>query len=211
MLHRIIHDDDPAFAKVLEIYVESMPPHERKPMHLVRRLPTRDDYRVFAWATEADGVAAFSMIYRPFDEPFALLEYMAVRHDLRDHGFGRALYGAGLAFVRAEHATNLLIEVDSERDATAKDADHRVMRKRFYHRLGARQVEGLDYLLPLWRDWTPPAMDLMVDLDPAGDTLDKTQLTAWIDAVFQGAYGRDPGDPQIARMMAAVGDPARLI
>jgi GNAT superfamily N-acetyltransferase len=211
VLQRILHADDPAFADVLAIYVESMPPEERKPMHLVRRTPTREDYRVFAWIMEGEGVAGFSMIYRPWDEPFALLEYMAVRHDLRDRGIGRALYAEGLALVRGEHPTNLLIEVDSERDATAKDNAHRVMRKRFYHALGARQVQGLNYLLPLWRDWTPPVMDLLVDPDPKTDVIDRSALSAWIDAVFQGAYGRDPGDPQIARMLATVSDPARLI
>jgi GNAT superfamily N-acetyltransferase len=209
-LKRITRAHDPLFDSVIEIYEESMPARERKPAHMVRRLPERDDYYVFALNARGR-VAALNMVYRPPGADFALLEYMAVRAGWRGLGFGSDLYRQTVGQVRATGPVSFLIEVDSERDTTAVDRETRLSRKRFYRSLGARQVDGLNYLLPLWPNWTPPIMDLMIDADPPRVILDRAVLDHWIDGVFQGAYGREPHDPRIAEMLATVKNPARLM
>ena len=206
-LVRLTSAASPGFAGVLAIYEEAMPAQERKPRGMIERLPTREDYRVLALEGEGGAVTAFSMILAPPGAHFALLEYMAVRAGLRGRGLGSMLYREGLAALRAEGPRSLLIEVDSERAAT-DDRDLRLARKRFYRRLGCRQAEGLNYLLPLWPNWTPPVMDLLIDPDPPTERLAKATLAAFLDGAFQGAYGRAPHDPRIAEMLADVSDPA---
>jgi hypothetical protein len=205
VMERVTSAADPAFAALIAIYEEALPDGERKPAFMIEAMAGRDDYRILAWR-EGGEVAAFAMILAPVDEGFGLLEYMGVKAGLRGEGRGSVVYAQGLASVRADRPRSLIIEVDSEREAS-DDREVRLARKRFYRRMGALQVEGLAYVLPFPKAWKMPAMDVMVDTDPAGRAVTKGELREWLRAMWAGAYRRPGEEARIDAMLAPVGDP----
>jgi hypothetical protein len=123
---------------------------------------------------------------------------MAVRGDQRGSGLGARLYVAARDGAEAAHRP-LLIEVDSEREASP-DRDLRLRRKQFYRRLGARQLQGLAFDLPLETGHAPPALDLLIDRW-SGDAIAKADLATWLNEVYTGVYGQADDDPRLAAML----------
>ena len=151
---------------------------------------------------EADGVVAGFAIAFAALEDLWLLEYMAVSPERRNGGLGARLFAA----VRPERGV-LLVETESEREA-CPERELRVRRKTFYRRLGCREVEGLDYLLPLPGDGPPPLIDILAL--GAGEAVALGTLRAWLTAVYVGAYDCTSDDARIGRMLAPLPDPVRL-
>ncbi len=193
------------FEQAWEIYEEALPSGERKPRAAIEAVPEREDYRLFV-LRDSGRVVSFAIIFVSPEEPFALLEYMASHKDWRGRGAGGALFRLLVAEIGKR---TLLAEVDSDREA-GSDRTMRARRKSFYRRLGCRQVEGLDYLMPVVADTAPPRMDLM--LCPPGDALPlkRARLRAWLEEVYAAVYGQALPDPRIDSMMAGVADPVTL-
>jgi hypothetical protein len=135
-----------------------------------------------------------------------LLEYMAVASAARGAGLGADLYLAARA---AGGARPRLIEVDSDREP-APDAAMRSRRKAFYRRLGGREVQGLDYVLPLSAAGAPPRMDLMVDRW-AGASVRRAVLQGWLRDIYSNAYGQRPDDPRIIAMVRDLADRVPIV
>ena len=186
-----------AFSGIARIYEASISASERKPTGQLLDLCHRLDYRIDV-ATIQTTVAGFAVWFVPHDEPFALLEYLAVDQPFRSRGVGAAL-------VRAEAQRAILAEVDTE-DPAHPDAGRRVA---FYRGLGFRRATGLDYLLPLRTLALPPAMHLFVR--PSGHTpLSRKTLARWLDMIYQRVYGQAADDPRIGTMLSRVADPVEL-
>jgi GNAT superfamily N-acetyltransferase len=200
-LEPLAASDQGSFDDLFRIYTESISPREQKPRPMIAAMASRPDYQILL-ARRNDVVIGFSVLFRPAEESFCLLEYMAVDAGQRNGGVGAALFQYTVRIA----GTPVLLEVD---DATspAPDLAIRQRRQRFYRRLGCRRVEGLSYQLP-WPGL--PAMDLMVHLPPSMSEISKSRLEHWLQVIYQQVYRRSPEDPLIARMMAAVADPVEL-
>ena len=118
--------------------------------------------------------------------------------DQRGSGLGARLYVTARDAAEARERP-LLIEVDSEREA-CPDRDVRLRRKQFYRRLGARQVQGLAYDLPLETGHVPPALDVLIDRWSDG-SVSKSALSDWLSEIYAGVYGQAADDPRIAAML----------
>ena len=105
----------------------------------------------------------FSILFVPAAGGFALLEYMAVAPDQRNHGLGAELFRQTVeqAVTPDDRKLPVLLEVDSDREASS-DRALRTRRERFYRRLGCLRIAGLRYLMPLGGEGAPPEMDLLV-------------------------------------------------
>src|SRR5437762_12513792 len=101
------------------------------------------EYRVWV-IQDAGHVTGFSILFLPPAERFALLEYMAVAAERRNHGLGSELFKQTVVGA----VTPILLEVDSDREACA-DRQIRTRRQQFYRRLGCVRISGLHYILPL--------------------------------------------------------------
>jgi len=198
---RLTSAADPDFAAFHRIYRASLPARERKSRAQLAAMVEQPSYLVLL-LKDAAGVAGFGVVYVSEGERFALLEYLAVAGDRRGAGLGSRLFRACMAEVRARYgAWPMLIEVDSEREDSA-DRALRLRRKRFYRALGCRDVQGLDYLLPLPGKGPAPRMDLMLCAEPLPAAVDKAELGRWLQDIYVTVYGRKPDDRRLERMLA---------
>ena len=203
-------DDSASFEEVYAIYSRALPLREQKSKLDLIRLLARSDYRVLVVRRSAI-VIGFSVVFAPADEPFCLLEYMAVDAVTRNAGVGTRLFRCVLEDVQAHRGTvPLLLEVDSPRELGADHAS-RCRRQDFYRRLGCLIVDQLAYALPLAGTGPPPLMDLMLHRADQSRPISKADLRAWLAVVFERVYGTSSRDPRIERMMRPVPDPVRLV
>lgn len=192
---RITDPSSSVFAASLEILRESISPSEQLGDEKLRRLLERDDYRMYSLVMNA-AVAATAILYLPKAEPFAWLDYMAVRPELRGRGLGSLLFQELVKTATSEMpgASYLIFEVDDDRnDSTRLDSISR-QRIEFYRRLGARLLSNAEYLFP---SPTGPAvpMRLMVYRLRPGAELSQESLREALENIYQEIHGRKKDDP----------------
>ncbi|HEX5183479.1 MAG TPA: GNAT family N-acetyltransferase [Allosphingosinicella sp.] len=196
--------DPGEFRDLIAIYEEAIPASERKSRAQVE-LMRRDPGYCFLGAFLDGRLIGFAIVYRFRGERLSLLEYMAVDSQHRNEGIGGRLFHAALAVAAA--ATPMLLEVESER-APSKDHTQRVKRKRFYRRLGCREIAGLGYVQPMGDG--PPPMNLLLH-DPGRQSLDHATVLQWLISLYVEVYGRPASDPRIAHMAGGLPEEIALI
>jgi GNAT superfamily N-acetyltransferase len=202
--------DGPMFRELYEIYAVSIPARERKPEAWICAMVRTPEYRFWVMPGEARHIEGFSILFLPPAERFALLEYMAVAPERRNHGVGSTLFRQSTARVPPQHrSVPMLLEVDSDREASA-DREMRARRQQFYRRLGCVRISGLRYILPLPGEGPVPEMDLMLYAAEPPRPLAKTELERWLKTIYRDVYRSSPDDPRIAQMLHDVSDPVRL-
>lgn len=209
-LQQLTSCDEPAFRELYEVYAASIVARERKPEAWICKIVRAPEYRV--WVLQRAGrVTAFSILFVPSTEPFALLEYMAVAADQRNQGVGSTLFKESVrrAVPPDGHSRPVVLEIDSDREAGA-DQQLRTRRQRFYRRLGCLQIAGLHYILPLPGHGPPPEMDLMVYSTEPLQQLPKAELARWLRTIYRDVYHCSPQDARIARMLEDLSDPVQL-
>lgn len=199
---------DPGDAEQLSaltaIYEEAIPASERKSEAQIAAM-TRDPRYRFLAACAAGRLVGFAIVYLFRGESLSLLEYMAVDRARRSRGIGGQLFRAALGV--GDPDKPMLLEVDSEREPS-DDQAQREKRKRFYRRLGCREIAGLTYILPMGD--RPPRMNLLVH-DPRRDRIDCATAAQWLTLLYGEVYGCPASDPRIAAMVAGLPETLELI
>lgn len=197
IIRQIGPGDADALERILAIYREAIEPSEQRPETTLRTLPGRSDYQVLV--AERDGeIAGFAVSYAPPAEDFWLFEYAATLPAERGRGVGATLFRH--AQMVAGETRTALVEADAERNG--EDLTRR--RLQFYARLGARKVQGLDYLLPLRTHGVPPPMVLLAFALQATDSVPVATLERWLQRLYADVYGQSPSDPRIKAMLTSL-------
>lgn len=198
------------FDAALAIYESVIPKAEQKTRAQILASLAHPDVRF--WAFERGGeVIGLSIVYAPRREAVMLLEYLAVAPQAQGGGVGSALFTASFAASRMDPGALLLIEVDSEADAVdAAERGVRLKRKQFYRRLGCREVEGFDYILPIEHYGPAPKMNLLV-LGPGSDNLGAARLRQAVSGIYRNVYACDPDDLRIAEMFNGHTETLKLV
>jgi GNAT superfamily N-acetyltransferase len=198
------------FRQLYAIYAASIAAREQKREGWIAAMIDAPEYRV--WVAKAGGlVRGFSILFVPPAGGFALLEYMAVAPDRRNHGLGAELFRRTVerALPPGERALPVLLEVDSDRE-DASDRALRTRRERFYRRLGCLRIAGLRYLMPLAGEGPPPEMDLLVyTAEPLAPPA-RSEVKRWLETIYRDVYHCPPDDPRLAQMVAPLPDPVPL-
>jgi GNAT superfamily N-acetyltransferase len=200
----------PAFREFYEIYAASIAAREQKPEAWICAMVRAPEYSV--WLMKGAGrVTGFSILFLPPAEGFALLEYMAVAPERRNHGVGSELFKQTVkrAVMAKGRSLPILLEVDSDREECS-DQRIRTRRQQFYRRLGCVRASGLHYILPLPGQGPVPEMDLMVYSAEPLRQLPKAELERWLTTIYRDVYHCPSDDPRIVQMLHDVSDPVRL-
>ena len=199
-VQRVIGPSSPLFRPSIDIIHQSIPASEQIDEPRLLRLIERDDYRLYTLRIDGQVVGA-ALLFLPSDERFGLLDYMAVRPDLRNRALGSTLFRALIGIMSEERpgADCLILEVDDDRRG---DDDARLMagrRIRFYQRLGAKLLANVDYLFPSHHGPAVP-MRLMVYRLHDEATLSRAALGAAIGVIFTSIHGRAKKDDLLRRI-----------
>jgi GNAT superfamily N-acetyltransferase len=209
-LEQLASSEGETFGQLYAIYAASIAAREQKREGWIAAMVGAPEYRV--WVAKAGGlVRGFSILFLPADAGFALLEYMAVAPDQRNHGLGAELFRRTMAHAVTPDGRPLpvLLEVDSDREE-ASDRALRTRRERFYRRLGCLRIAGLRYIMPLAGEGSPPEMDLLVYAPKPPLRLARSEVRLWLETIYQDVYHCPPDDPRLAQMVAALPDPVLL-
>ncbi len=143
------------------------------------------------------------------DSDAALLEYMAVAPDRRSQGIGQQLFTEA-ANLAAGSSKFLLVEVDSDKLRNDDQAD-RIRRKMFYRRLGCKEIEGLDYIMPPVSTVLPGAMDVLIHGRQLPPHIERARIRRWLECCYVEVYGLSASDPRIETMVSGLPANVRLI
>lgn len=207
-LRRLLSSAEPEFEGLLRIYFEAHPEGELKPPSALARMIERPEY-VFLVLMQGASMAAFSITCWFSDSDAALLEYMAVDVERRSGGLGGQLFKE-TANYGAIAERFLLIEVDSDTQASGDRADL-IRRKKFYRRLGCREIAGLRYIMPRVSSAAPPPMEMLVYRSALPETIDKVRIRAWLENCYSQVYQAPPDDRRIGLMLESLPGAVRLI
>jgi GNAT superfamily N-acetyltransferase len=209
-LEQLASSQGETFRQLYAIYAASIAAREQKRESWIADMIEAPEYRV--WVAKSGGqVRGFSILFVPAAGGFALLEYMAVAPERRNHGLGAELFRRTVerAVTPEKRPLPVLLEVDSDRE-DAGDRALRTRRERFYRRLGCLRIAGLHYLMPLAGEGSPPEMDLFVyPAEPVG-RLARSEVKRWLGTIYQDVYHCPPDDPRLAQMVAGLPEPVRL-
>ena len=112
------------------------PPAERKPLSSILQANRAGTYRAFG-VYENEQCLAYAYFVLVPESDWLLLDYYAVRSDLRGSGIG-SWFLAQIQTLEADHPTVLLEIEDAESAETEEDHKHCLRRERFYRRAGAQ-------------------------------------------------------------------------
>ncbi|SRR6266498_3248045 len=192
------------FAECIAILRESIPRGEQLPTQRMRELLTGDSYQLLSLGT-SEGTLAVAIVYFSAELPFCLLDYMAVRADVRGQGVGSALFHAVVEIARQANPVPdwLLLEVDDDREGTAESRTVDRRRIESYQHLGARLLHNVPYRFPS-AFVAPVPMRLMAYPLRASATLSADDLRRTIADVFLNVHGRGSGDELLLWFEASV-------
>jgi ribosomal protein S18 acetylase RimI-like enzyme len=195
------------FKSLFEIYCEALPASEKKTLEQLSYDIQRPGYYFFV-AKVRDQVLGFSIYYTSQTREFVLLEYMAIRCDLRNKGIGTRLFWQLIDFVRGNYGPiPILLEVESDREDSA-DRAIRTRRLSFYIRQGCLRVQGFNYILPLETKEFPPMMDILIYSDK--NDIPKDRFVSFLRAIYCEVYGASRNDRRIDFTAASLSDPVSL-
>ena len=208
IVDRVKVASDPRFDELVAIYREALPRSERKPAAKLAAMIAKPGY-IFLVLTLEGKVVGFAIAVCFERTEACLIEYMAIAGKMRGQGLGNTLFKSvvELAEIRDRY---LLAEVESEVPPSA-DHEDRVRRKRFYRKLGCREIEGLDYIMPAVSSSTPPAMNILVYRRELPDDISKAQVRGWLEDIYVNVYWRSSSDLQIDTMLENLPERPRLI
>ena len=93
------------------------------------------------------------------------------------------------------------------------DADRaeKTRRKSFYRRMGWREVDHLNYIMPPVSSALPPPMDMLVYALALPSFLERDRVRQWLQRCYVEVYGQSADDPRIDAMVAGLPAQLRLI
>jgi len=190
------------FEEFFRIYSESIEKSEQKPKEAIQKLSSRNDYSIRLLYSES-ALSGFSLSYLNLEKKFALLEYMAVDQSKRSHGLGADLLRDLTTSLFEKHMNWLVLEVDSPYQTSA-DQSLRVRRVDFYKKNRCREVEKLDYILPL--PSAPPDLSMKLMLydiqNTASDTVSALALREIVQDIYVSVDGCDASDARLEKMFS---------
>lgn len=204
----LINNNEKIFHQLYEIYQVSFPISEQKSKEELQELLDHPDYSVFG-VYRGDEMTGFAIYFRPIENLFYLLEYMAIDPLNRSSGLGKHLFIESLNILMGWFGEkHVIIEIDTPSSSDTNSPERR--RERFYRNVGCKQVMGFNYILGLKTLHTPPPMSLMI-YAPDHSTITKDELRTHVQSIYQNVYGRSGNEPEIDHMFNGLNQTLELI
>ena len=207
-LRRIRWSDAADFDSLQQIYKEAFPGSERKAPSRLAMMIRCPEY-IFLAALREGTLVGFAIMIALENSSAGLLEYFAVERELRDRGLGKLIFSAATRDSQIE-GRFLLIEVESDKLPSANQQTS-ARRKNFYRRLGCKEIERLDYLMPQVSEAAPPPMDLMVYKSALPKSIQRSAVENWLKDCYVQVYDQSATDDRIEAMLKNLPDNLQLI
>ena|SRR5260221_3843838 len=195
------------FHEVMEMYVRAFPSRERHPVSVIAERVRLKSNRLYVGSSGNETVF-FALLWPLRDTDFVLLDYIATKHTYRNKGIASTFLRtmADELKVKGKH---IILEVESPR--SGDNRQERERRVAFYRHHGAKELQGINYMLPPLDGNTPTKMILMMlpeceEGKISGDVVRKT-----IVQMYRELYGRNENDALLGTFVQNIGDTVELI
>jgi GNAT superfamily N-acetyltransferase len=207
-LRRLRWSDAADFDSLQQIYKEAFPGSERKAPSRLAMMIRCPEY-IFLAALLEGTLVGFAIMIAFENSSAGLLEYFAVKHELRGHGLGQRIFELAVG-ERQISDRFLLIEVESDK-LPSPHQQISARRKNFYRRLGCKEIERLNYLMPQVSEAVPPPMDLMVYKSALPKSIQRSAVENWLKDCYVQVYDQSATDDRIEAMLKNLPDNLQLI
>lgn len=184
------------FEQALHIYSTSFPAVETKPIEkVVHMLKNDENYHLYV-VTENNIVVGFSLMYVFRDLDAGLLDYMAVIPERRGSGLGKRVftYTFDQFCSILKSPLGLLLEIQNETSDNLPDQIKRKRRILFYTKLGAKLLNGVNYLIPPQHGDKPEETYLMIAVAQKIKSFSHDLVTQFINAIYKRVYDYQKND-----------------
>jgi hypothetical protein len=118
-----------------------------------------------------------------------LLDYMAVAPKYQRRGIGKDLFRFTLGFSsQVRHVIGLMLKIQKENVPDLQESLRRKDRIRFYAKLGAKVLDGVNYLLPSQNGGRPEEMYLIMVPLTEIHSLPKRSVIQYVSAIYPTIY-----------------------
>jgi GNAT superfamily N-acetyltransferase len=191
VMKEIVDFDSPEFEQCIKIYKSSFPLNETRAVERVVTMLKDDlNYHLFI-SKKNNSVVGMSLMYIFKSLKIGLLDYMAIISTYRGRGIGKELFK--FTFDKfcslINNGIGLLMEIQIEEVNDPEENAIRKNRIRFYTRLGAKLLEGVNYLLPQFQNGIMPE-NMYLMIRPIEDIpyLSKVSVVGYICAIYSSMY-----------------------
>jgi len=172
------------FAEASQIYLESFPANETRPIEKTKSLLVQGNYKLYV--VKEDKVIGIALVY--FFDDFGSFDYMAITPQYQRKGIGTKLFLYVCDISRSKNHDLLFLEVQREKQGEPNRQD----RIRLYQSLGAKLVID-NYLMPSYQT-EAEQMNLMVMPQKNQDSISKKDLERYIREIYQNVYSHKDSD-----------------
>jgi len=181
---------DNRFDEAMEIYIESFPPNERHNIERIKKRLSNSNNRLIVGLLKKS-VVLVALIWSLMGTDFILFDYLAVKKEFRNKGFGTYFMEHVLDILKIKNKY-LVLEVEDPRYGNNKD--DRSRRLEFYKRIGAKQLKDVKYILPPLSGPGPTDMVLMMMPEYKSGKISGKLVKNIIIRIYKELYGRDEDD-----------------
>lgn len=179
--------DTKDFAAAMDIYGNAFPLHERQPAASISD-------RVFNGKNQLmigrfNEKVVFMALLWPFESsPFILLDYMATNTDYRGNKIATRFLQQMEIVLRQ---TNKYFILEAEDPAFGPNREQRQRRVHFYRANGARQLAGIQFMLPALQEGPSTEMILMIFPAWHSETIEGPIIRQLIIRIYKELYNRN--------------------
>lgn len=203
------HTCDVMFEAIYAMYENIFPKSEQKTKENFKKVFNNQEYSIFIIQKNTD-VLGFCIFFAPKSLDFILLEYMAIKENLRSFGMGSELFLFSIKtlFLQNERKP-ILIEIDSPHK-NDENAISNQKRANFYRKNGCKVVNDFEYILGLKSELLPPKMEMLI-YGYENEFIVKNQLKSYVQDIYEKVYFNDRNHLNIDTMFSNVNEKIMLM
>ncbi|MBF0628791.1 MAG: hypothetical protein HQL91_11305 [Magnetococcales bacterium] len=195
------------FQDMLDIYVESFPENERRPNHEIVKSITEG--REICYIGLKDFcVVLFALLWPINGTDFILLDYLATKKGLRRSGLAKCF----LSFISQQLSLEnkyLILEVEDPN--FGDNTNERKERIEFYREIGAKQLQGVSYILPPLQGGSETQMILMISHSFPFKIIEGNRVWDLIVKIYSGLYKISETSPLLDRIRKTLSEHIEIL
>jgi GNAT superfamily N-acetyltransferase len=199
--------DSSEFGEAMAIYVEAFPANERHPVSIISDRVRQGLNRLYVGSINNE-IAFLALLWPLKKSDFILLDYIATKDKHRGKGIASAFLGKLRTELMSANK-HLILEVENPN--FGDNIQEKKKRVTFYKNHGAKELEGVRYLLPPLDGSTPTEMILMLFPEYEGEKLSSTVVRTIITQIYLELYGRQEDDTLLGTFVHDIANDIKLI
>ena len=203
---------DDANSELENLYLESFPPVETRPISKLNELlKIQSNYHLFI-VKENDSIIGFALVYILSNHNVSLLDYLAIDPAYQRKGIGSKLLQYCIDATKSYSSSLLGMILELERDDLEDSAENQRRKDRinFYARYGAKKFENTSYFIPPQSGNIPVKLYLMIIPYQEFDSLPKQKVISFAQEMHSEIYHYKKNDLN-EKMAEDLPDPVKLV